>query len=82
VACQYGSTNRRNGGDGGDAGSGDARGRGMILAFVTETVLCAAAVGVLFVVSWRDRYAPATAVLGVVLAPLLDLAILAVRGLL
>ena len=67
MACHYRSTNRRNGGDGGDAGSGDAssgdaRGRGMIFAFVTETVLCAAAVGVLFVVSWRDRYAPATAV--------------------
>ena len=54
----------------------------MILLFVAETVLCAAAATVLSVISWRDGYTPATAALGVVLVPLLVLAILAVRGLL
>jgi hypothetical protein len=54
----------------------------VILLFVLETVLCAAAVAVLFVVSWREGYAPATTVLGVTLLPLLVLAIVAVRGLL
>ncbi len=51
----------------------------MILAFVAETVLCAAAVGVLFVLTWREGYTPATALLGVALLPLLILAIVVVR---
>ncbi len=54
----------------------------MIRAFVAETVLCAVAAAVLFVISWREGYAPVTAILGVVLVPLLILATLAVRGLL
>ncbi len=54
----------------------------MILLFVAETVLCATAAAVLFVISWRDGYTLITALLGVVLVPLLVLAMLAVRGLL
>jgi hypothetical protein len=52
----------------------------VILLFVLETVLCAAAVAVLFGIAWREGYAPATAVLGVALVPLLVLAILSVRA--
>ena len=51
----------------------------MILTFAFLTVLCAMVVAALFITMWADGDTLATAVLGVTLAPLLVLAILAVR---
>ncbi len=51
----------------------------MILVFALLAVVCAVVVAALFLTMWLDGDALATAVLGVTLAPLLVLAILAVR---
>ena len=51
----------------------------MILAFALLTVLCATVVAALFMTMWTDGDTLATVVLRVALAPLLILAILAVR---
>ncbi len=51
----------------------------MILTFALLTVLCAVVVASLFLTMWFDGDILATAVLGATLAPLLVLAILALR---
>jgi Flp pilus assembly protein TadB len=60
-------------------GSRSEEGRGVILTFALLTVLCAMVVAALFLTMWLEEDTLGTAVLGVVLMPLLVLAILAVR---
>jgi tRNA pseudouridine-54 N-methylase len=51
----------------------------VILSFALLTVVCAVVVAALFLTLWLEEDTLVTAVLGVVLMPLLVLAILAVR---
>ena len=62
-----------------EGGSRSEEERSVILSFALLTVVCAVVVAALFLTMWLEEDTLVTAVLGVVLMPLLVLAILAVR---